>query len=139
MIVFLFPIELTYSAFIEEIRSAFFRCCLSCENITSSTPIQLSGPMGKQTLIFNEGDLIEALDEFQDAIDLEESVRNLGAAEILHHSETLPSYEETDASRAVEQELRRSSVGVSENLTLQSTYEDLFKDGGIVDVQLSLW
>jgi len=140
-VVFLLPVELTYSKILTEIRSALHRRCFSAENIAADNPIQLTGPMGLQELIFNDEDLDNALDKFQDAIDLEKDVAESGAAAILQHEECLPSYSgsmsETVSNTPEKQ--RRTSVDLLEDFSLRTTYDALFENGGVICLEIGLW
>ena len=142
VVVFLLTAELTYSKILTEIRSALHRRCLSAENITADNPIQLTGPMGLQELIFDDEDLDNALDKLQDAIDLEMDVRESGAAAILQHEECLPSYSGSmseTVSNIPEKERRGSYVDLLEDFALRTTYNELFENGGIICLEIGLW
>jgi hypothetical protein len=95
--------------------------------------------MGKEALVSSDEELMDALDEFQDAIDSEDPVRNADVSrDTLFESEISPPYEPT-TSPTSRPERRRFSITISDNFALQTIYEELFANGEAVNVELGLW
>jgi hypothetical protein len=142
-LVFLLSTELSYSKLIEEAKSAFYRNCLSAENITSETPVLLTGPMNLQKLVFNDAELDDALDDFQEAFELQQAVNDAGAIEILQSPEECPPYDPLEdwviVPRPTEGETPSDEVDIFEGFHLRTTHEGLFQNNGIIDMEISLW
>lgn len=137
-ITFLLPTEVTFSMIIEETIAAFARRCLSAKNITLESAIQLTGPMCFQTLIFGDQELDDALDALQDAIELEQQVTRSRALDILQPLDDCPAYSELDDTAKTPTE-RRSSVDMLADFSLRTMYDELYQDGGIIDMEIALW
>lgn len=142
LITFLLPADLTFITILEHTRLALNRRCYSAETISDQNPIQLCGPMGLKEIICNEDDMDEVLDKFQDVFDLQQ-VKVSGSPDILKQDELPPSYDVAGTSATSDiirdRGRRRSSVDLLEDFELRDTDEELFLEGGIISLEISLW
>ena len=142
-ITFLLPADLTFATILEHTRFALNRRCYSAETISDQNPIQLSGPMGLKEIICNEDDMDRVLDKLQDAFDLQQEIKISGSPDILQQDQLPPSYNVTGISAASNTSQggarRRSSVDLLEDLELRDMDEELFLEGAIITLDISLW
>jgi hypothetical protein len=81
--------------------------------------------------------LDEALDALGEALELEKVILASRAAEILQAPEELPSYYLSNPDDVPE--TPGTSAESLRNFSLEMIYDDLFKDGGVIDLQIGLW
>ena len=138
---FLLPTESTFFTLIERVRSAFCRHCLSVENITETSPVQVTGPIGIQALVFNDQELGDVLDEFLERVELQQIVMASNDLSILQPPEELWSYEiiDFDELTTIPQVSCTSPDKNDDDFKFQPTYEDLYRDSGVIDIELSMW
>ena len=162
-IVFLLPIDISYLKIIAGIRQACARCCLPTDAITSDCTIRISGPGGLKTVITDDESLFEALDLFEDALSeshpsTSHMAVSMGSSfstmEVPDESNELPSYESSLAASSrpapanpvsdapvasTPRESPNSPIEIPENFNVRSSSVELFKEQGIIDIELSLW
>ena len=145
-IVILLPLDITYQKLIDGIRSACRRCSIPSDQITSEcSAIRLRGLGDLKAIVKNDEELLDALDQFQDALDTPQpptSSADAGEEE----SDGPPPYDVGPPPFAVSREIphpapevRRIAVEIPENFTVLASSEGLFKEGGIIDIELALW
>lgn len=125
-IVFTLPIDLTYQRLVNDIRFAFSRRGLSVTNITIDTPFTLLGPLGLEVLISDDEELLEAMDEFQDAFD---------GAHATVSSEILKASGITSVRRSEKAIL----LDIPTDFVIRDIWTELFRESQTIDVELGLW
>lgn len=162
-IVFLLPIDISYLKVIAGIRQACARCCLPTDAITSDCTVRISGPAGLNAVITDDESLFEALDLFEDALpephpsSSQMAVSTGGSFSgvgVPGESDELPSYESSLAESSksapanppsnapvpsTPREKPNAPIEIPENFNVRSSGVELFKEKGIIDIELGLW
>ncbi len=100
--------------------------------------------MGLKEIICSEDDMDRVLDKLQDAFDLQEENKIAGSPGILQQDELPPSYNVAGISAASNtsqgRARRRGSVDLLDDIELRDVdKEELFLEGGIITLDISLW
>ena len=134
-IVFLLPSDFSYPTLILAIKSALSRICFSSENIDFDHVIQLTGPTGLVIMVANEEELLEALDQFQEAVEMAET--NIRFESYSTELERCPAYEDTIPTGPASAS-NHASLDIPEDFQFRDFYNDL-QGSGAINVELGLW
>jgi hypothetical protein len=97
-----------------------------------NNPIKLTGPTGLIVTVRNDEELLEALDQFQDAVDTAETAVRLESYNT--ELERCPTYEDTISTDPVVTS-NSSLLDIPEGFQ----FRDGIQAGDVIDVELGLW
>lgn len=134
-IVFLLPSDFRHTTLVLGIKSALSRRCFSSENIDFDNPIRLTGPTGLVVTVRNDEELLEALDQFQDAVDMAEASVRFESSNI--GLERCPAYEDTISTDPALPS-NSPSLDIPEDFQFRD-FRDGIQGVDVIDVELGLW